>query len=155
MTEDLRTRLADILANTTAGFVPKDFERPFGGHGDGVNGHGYDGACALCRGEIETLLDAMMPVIEERLWCARNIWQGRCRWCSVRVEAAWNIDQRPRPHRMNCRYYVGSVEHHRSIALNGDNRGCACGTWWSEDDAVCPNFAELWRGPIPARRDLQ
>jgi hypothetical protein len=65
MSDDLRARLADALANTPAAFMPADLPSPFGGHslGEGQAGHDYHGGCALCRGEINTLVEAVMTAL--------------------------------------------------------------------------------------------
>jgi hypothetical protein len=153
--DDLRARLAEILANATAGFVPKDFERLNTRHGEGDGGHIYDGACALCRGEIETLVDAMMPVIEERLWYAGHTHQGKCTWCTAPLDAPWKPDRQPHAHFMHCKYYTGPLEHHRRDSSTSTISTCTCGRFWRENAEVCPDAGETWRGPLPARGGLR
>lgn len=58
---DLRARILAALTTT-----PTKHEtgraRPFDTHG---TEHRYDGTCALCRGEADTLTDAVMAVLDE------------------------------------------------------------------------------------------
>lgn len=144
MNDELRARLADVLANATAGFVPEGFERINRRHGDGPDGHSYDGACALCRGEIGTLLDALMPVIEA--------WHNKCHYCQ-----AHDGD----PHPMTCPRYVGAVEHGEPTVRVLDNgvtqHRCTCGWFWHDEEGeTCPNSSEKWRRPAwPGRRSLR
>lgn len=65
MSDDLRARLAAVLSDTPASFLPAGAESPCGVHalGEGLPGHDYHGGCALCRGEIDTLVDAIMSVV--------------------------------------------------------------------------------------------
>lgn len=117
------------------------------------NGH-------LVDAELDDVLDAVMSVVEAALQYAHDFSQGRCRHCEVRTEAAWNLNRKPRPHRMHCALYVGPVDHKPGFAINGSslygsNVRCSCGTHLASMADVCPNAAEVWRGPMPAREDVQ
>lgn len=62
---DLRARIRDALVTTPAAraMAATNATReasPFAVHG---TGHNYDATCALCRGEADTLTDAVMAVI--------------------------------------------------------------------------------------------
>lgn len=157
MSDDLRTRLEDVLATTTAGFVPKGFERLNARHGEGEGGHIYDGACALCRGEIGSLLDAIMPVVEEKLWRANWTRHGKCRFCDALILEDWvcSRGRQVQPHRMHCRFYIGPVEHrdvHGRQAATHWSTECSCGrSRNAEREVTCPNTGEVWRGPMPGR----
>lgn len=155
MNDDLRARLADILANTAAAFLADTMEMSLTSHGEGRERHSHDGTCALCRGEVETLLDAMMPVIEERLWYAGHTHQGKCTWCTAPLDAPWNPDRQPHAHFMHCKYYTGPLEHQRRKDVGSITWTCTCGRWWPENAKACPDAGETWRGPLPARGDLR
>lgn len=67
MTDDLRARILDALNDAPASFIRDDPEsaelhqkRPWRRHDQ----HRYDGSCALCRGEADTLADAVMAVLD-------------------------------------------------------------------------------------------
>jgi predicted DCC family thiol-disulfide oxidoreductase YuxK len=60
---DLRAAVHAALTSTPASFAA-DRARPFDTHG---TEHHYDGTCALCRGEADTLTDAVMAVLERSL----------------------------------------------------------------------------------------
>jgi hypothetical protein len=135
VSDDLRTRLEHVLANTTASFVPTDFEG-LNAHGEEHGGHSYHGACALCRGEIGTLLDAIMPVVEGAIRAATiQDCCGTLRYGS---------------HAMACRLYAGVIDHWKVRHVDGDVT-CSCGWPWPAFSEECHNSAETWRGPIPAR----
>lgn len=147
MADDLRARIENALTNTAAAFLRSEQDAPFTRHGVG---HNYDGSCALCRGEVDTLLDAVMVIVEDRLDRVHNFHMGRCRWCGQLTEAAWRTSKKPRAHGRGCRLYVGPVEHRvvdvRDMVI-GQSNVCACGTWWRNEEGGCPNAAETWRGP--------
>lgn len=61
MADDLRARIVEALSNTPTAVVSmRGRDLPFSRH----EGHNYDATCALCRGEVETLADAVMALIE-------------------------------------------------------------------------------------------
>lgn len=136
MADDLRARLAAILAKTPAQFL-LDAGKPevlMTFHGEGRGGHQRDGACALCRGEIDTLLDAIMPVVGEAI---RHATVYDC--CGQLLYG---------PHTMACREYAGLIEHWRVLGSNGEMT-CTCGWPWPAFGEECHNAAEAWRGPEP------
>lgn len=148
---DLRARLAAVLAKTPAKFLADadhGESTPLTLHGAGRGGHDYDGACALCRGEIDTLLDAAMPLVEDTITFLLDTERdhpmiGICRYCRVPDGME---------HGTGCPEYVGLVWHYLIRAREGRDGGtwrrCTCGrSWWG--DGLCPNLAETWRGPKP------
>ena len=143
MADDLRARLAEALANTPAKFLAEaghnDALMTF--HGKGRGGHDYDGACALCRGEIDTLLDAIMPVLNGVL---KNL-------VSICCHQAYGG-----PHTMACREYSGPIDHWRVYSVPDvadlTARGlaeCTCGVRYPVAGGVCPNAAETRCGSKP------
>lgn len=153
MSDDLRTRLAHALASTPAVCIAGRIE--VSRHGEGPDGHSYHGGCALCRGEIETLLDAIMPIAEQ----ARDISNtGQCRRCGRHVDQSlipphWN--RQAGPHRMECRWYVGPVEHAPLTGPGASWQVCICGADLDEHGQECPNAAETWRGTVPPREEVR
>lgn len=141
MTPDyLRARIATALATTSAA----DFAGsglPMSQHG---SGHTYHGGCALCRGEIDTLVDAVMAVFEAVL--------NACRWCKRPAGDA---------HPPACPHYVGPVQHETTdvttVGGGADVRNrCSCGTFWYRSATEqCPSVAEVWRGSMPWREDVR
>ena len=70
MPDDLRSRIAEALNACPAQFIQDDpgegnwFEdQPYRRHDQ----HRYDGGCAMCRGETDTLADAMLAVVQPEL----------------------------------------------------------------------------------------
>lgn len=152
MSSDLRARIAAALANTASSSLRDQMSEPFTRHGDG---HSYDGSCALCRGEVETLTDAVMAIVEKSLWNAANTDYGKCNSCNALVLEGWARRGHPvQPHKMTCRWYVGPLEHRRLRSFYNTfwqktEYECTCGGTWREDGDGCPNAAETWRGPKP------
>jgi hypothetical protein len=66
MPDGLRARIAVALTTTPARFLADAGHAYPTRHGEGRGGHDYDGGCALCRREVDTLLDAVMAVLEMR-----------------------------------------------------------------------------------------
>lgn len=70
VTDDLRARILEAL-NTApaaeirddAGDAARHASKPWRRHDQ----HHYDGCCALCRGEADTLADAVMAVLDEAI----------------------------------------------------------------------------------------
>lgn len=102
------------------------------------------------------LVDAVMLVVDEALWNARNTSNGKCRNCGALILENWArvLRREVQPHRMWCSFYVGPLEHHRTgshkMAIGWAN-GCSCGKSWRDEDGGCPDAAETWRGPKEAR----
>jgi hypothetical protein len=68
--DDLRTRIAEVLNATPAQFIQDDpdegewfKDRPYRRHDQ----HRYDGGCAMCRGETDTLINAVFAVVQPEL----------------------------------------------------------------------------------------
>lgn len=68
--DDLRTRIAEVLNATPAQFIQDDpdegewfKDRPYRRHDQ----HRYDGGCAMCRGETDTLVQAVLAVVQPEL----------------------------------------------------------------------------------------
>lgn len=134
MADDLRTRLTEVLAATpTALLAGAGYSGPVTFHGEERGGHRYDGSCALCCGEIATLLDAIMPVVENAIRAA-TVYD-----CCGQLLYG--------PHTMACPRYVGPVDHWRVRGPDGDV-SCTCGWPWPASGEECDN-AETWRGPLP------
>lgn len=116
--------------------------------------------------EVHTVTDAVMAVVEPRLWRARHTVRGRCRYCGALVDpnhphVEWILAASV--HAMRCQMYVGPLEH-RWVGkrINGTFGGldheCACGGSFrlgglagsgdgSETaEPVCPNADQDWRG---------
>ena len=79
LTADLRARILEALNTAPASFVRDDPEsaaahasRPWRRH----DRHHYDGGCALCRGEADTLTDAVMAVVQLALADGTNAPRG-------------------------------------------------------------------------------
>lgn len=60
-TDDLRARIVEALNTAPGAGISADPEDPWGRHDE----HRYNARCALCRGEAETLADAVMAVLDE------------------------------------------------------------------------------------------
>jgi len=157
MSDDLRMRLEYVLANTAAAFLADTMEMSLTPHGEGRERHSYDGTCALCRGEIGTLLDAIMPVVDEKLWRANWTRHGKCRFCDALILEDWarSRGRQVQPHRMHCQFYIGPVEHrdvHGRQAVTHWSTECSCGrSRNAEQNKTCPNAGEAWRGSLPER----
>lgn len=163
VSDDLRARIAEAnsktrsqieaaLLNATASDAASHFDAPLSRHGDG---HNYDGTCALCRGDVGALLDAIMPIVEEKLWRANWTSHGKCTFCQALVLEDWARSRRRQveAHRMKCQFYIGPVEHHRTASHVNTMWwttiiDCSCGRTYG-DGEECPNAAETWRGPAP------
>jgi hypothetical protein len=70
MPDDLRARIAEALNTTPAQFIQDDpdeggwfKDRPYRRHDQ----HRYDGGCAMCRGETDTLVQAVIAVVQPEL----------------------------------------------------------------------------------------
>jgi hypothetical protein len=70
MADSLRARIAEVLNTEPARFVRENpdsvafhYEQPWCRH----DKHSYMATCALCRGETDTLTDAVMAVVQEEL----------------------------------------------------------------------------------------
>jgi hypothetical protein len=70
MPDDLRARIAEALNTTPAQFIQdapdgEDWfkDRPYRRHDQ----HRYDGGCAMCRGETDTLADAVLAVVQSEV----------------------------------------------------------------------------------------
>ena len=70
MPDDLRSRIAEALNACPAQFIQDDpgegnwfKDRPYRRHDQ----HRYDGGCAMCRGETDTLINAMLAVVQPEL----------------------------------------------------------------------------------------
>lgn len=161
MSDDLRARIAEAnsktrsqieaaLLNATASDAASHFDAPLSRHGDG---HNYDGTCALCRGDVGALLDAIMPIVEEKLWRANWTSHGKCTFCNALVLEDWarSRGREVQPHRMNCHFYIGPVEHYvtgGSQALTHWSTNCSCGRSYNAETGGCPNAEEDWRGAL-------
>jgi len=96
--------------------------------------------------EIERLRLAVVYRATPKGWLCRN--------CGGKEDA----------HKMYCRHYVGPLEHRFTHtrwndSLGGQEYDCCCGgsarvggmagSIPYGDEPVCPNLAEVWRGPVP------
>lgn len=107
--------------------------------------------------------DVLGPLYDSRA-AAGRFSRGRCT-CGA-VHPAWrlpNYTGKSTPHRMNCRHYVGPLEHRRVTAVNESYSfsgsamsTCSCGKrypYWADEEAreaaVCPDILFVWRGPRP------
>ena len=68
--DDLRSRITEALNTTPAQFIQDDpdegewfKDRPYRRHDQ----HRYDGGCAMCRGETDTLVQAVLAVVQPEL----------------------------------------------------------------------------------------
>lgn len=61
MSDDLRARILEALNTAPAAGITIDPDEPWRRHDE----HRYNAFCALCRGEAETLADAVMAVVNE------------------------------------------------------------------------------------------
>lgn len=59
-TRTLRSRIREVLATTPAKFANGEPVRPWPEHG---TQHTYDATCALCRGDVDTLTDAVLSAL--------------------------------------------------------------------------------------------
>jgi hypothetical protein len=136
VTGDLRSAIRDAIDNATCTHAG-DYFREHGIHID---------ACTECE------VDAVVAVVEPRLWRSRNVVNGRCRYCGT------NSD-RGKQHRMYCRHYVGPLEHRwvrerYNGTFGGLDHECQCGgsvrvggIAGTEGLPACPNVDQDWRGP--------
>lgn len=62
----LRQQIAEALRSAPAG---RRATNPLGEHG---TGHQYDGACALCRADVDGLADAVLAIVQPLLTRARE-----------------------------------------------------------------------------------
>jgi hypothetical protein len=75
--DDLRARIAEALLTTPAGFMqaePDGVEQHARREWHRHDRHRYHATCALCRGEEDTLTDAVMKVVQAELDLADDAW---------------------------------------------------------------------------------
>jgi hypothetical protein len=93
---DLRAAILTALTTTPATHAA-DRARPLDTHG---TEHRYDGTCALCRGEADTLTDAVLNVIDEKVveQVTEDMWKAvRVRTLGIR-EGTANLDMEGAEH---------------------------------------------------------
>lgn len=145
---------------------------PDSAHAQHSANRGYHRHCPICNGQLMRVLEAAAPLFEEgteaRVWRAENTVRGHCRWCSIPVDP--RIHGYGMPHRLNCKLYVGPLEHRwQRTGFNGTFGGidywCVCGGWFRKGgmaghgdgspdaEPVCPHAGEDWRGSRPDQED--
>lgn len=98
MPDDLRARIAEALNTCPAQFIQDDpdegdwlKDRPIRRH----NQHCYDGSCAMCRGEADTLVDAVLTVVQPEL-DRRDRYEAQLRGMRASYRDAWRSVARER-----------------------------------------------------------
>lgn len=100
--------------------------------------------------------------VQAKLWRARNMHGGRCRWCrAARIngpdtEQWFRWHSEPQPHVMHCRFYAGPVTHASAGTVHWTGFcyrvSCACGESFEQFDGdgnrqACPDVALTHREP--------
>lgn len=91
--------------------------------------------------------------VELKVWHARNLNRGSCRWCGSRRIP--QPGQQQRPHKPYCRFYDGPVTHGFSTGHLGTFDywiNCTCGRSYPErgtdgNKQECPDRELTWRRP--------
>lgn len=134
MAEDLRTRIAEVLNTTPAGFVqaePDGVENHARHEWHRHDRHRYNATCALCRGEEDTLTDAVLAELEKAQALADAAWgsvwlHGKWSWLTKNM----STEQRE---------YAADCVARWSAALNADDPNLEVGEpeglrWWREPE---------------------
>lgn len=145
MTDDLRALIREALNTTPAGFVQQnpealEFHRtePWFRH----DRHQYMGSCALCRGETDPLVDAVMAVLD----AAGVSPEAVARLTAERDEAregAHQLDQ-SRPTNWAYEQACAAIEKHRARAdaAEASLRAAATVKCWTNEDGRRFVFAD-------------
>lgn len=156
MPNDLRARLAAILAKTPAKFLADagQSEMLMTFHGNGHGGHDYDGACALCRGEVDTLLDAIMAALKPAtpLPPGTELLRVLNAMGMSQIQLAQKIGLSTKHVNQIC---SGNAALSYETAIKLEDVTSVPAAWWNAAEAayrtaLLRGVVEAWRGPVVA-----